>query len=151
VSNTGTLVGYEVRKYVFEKFGCHCVYCGIIDLPFNLGYVIAKPPGGSNRVSTLVPAGVPRNNAKEEATSIEEFLAHDPKRLAAIKAQLKAPLKDAAFMSGDVAAKGRFSIPTRNGVVKDVGRILQRRALPLHGRALNPGLNARYVAPFDRH
>ncbi len=113
MSNTGTLVGYEVRECVFEKFGRHCVYCGVIDLPFNLGYVIAKPPGGSNRVSTLVPAGVPRNNAKEEATSIEEFLPHDPKRLAAIRAQLKAPLKDAAFMSGELLLQPKVDSASR--------------------------------------
>jgi hypothetical protein len=54
---------------------------------------------GSNRASNLVPSCIPCNQDRKKALSIEEFLAHDPKRLAAIKAQLKALLKDAAAVN----------------------------------------------------
>jgi hypothetical protein len=50
-------------------------------------------------VSNLVPSCIPCNQDGKKALSIEKFLAHDPKRLAAIKAQLKAPLKDAAAVN----------------------------------------------------
>jgi 5-methylcytosine-specific restriction endonuclease McrA len=95
----GTLAGYEVREYVFEKFGRHCVYCGAVDAPLNLDHVVPRSRGGSNRVSNLVPSCIPCNQDRKKVLSIEEFLAHDPKHLAAVKAQLKAPLKDAAAVN----------------------------------------------------
>jgi 5-methylcytosine-specific restriction endonuclease McrA len=94
----GTLTGYESRQYVFEKFGRHCVYCGAVDVPLNLDHVVPRSRGGSNRVSNLVPACIRCNEAKGNRP-VEEFLARDPKRLAAIKSQLKAPLKDAAAVN----------------------------------------------------
>jgi 5-methylcytosine-specific restriction endonuclease McrA len=95
----GTLAGCEAREYVFEKFGRHCVYCGAVDVPLNLDHVVPRSRGGSSRVSNLVPSCIPCNQDRKKALSIEEFLADDPKRLAAIKAQLKAPLKDAAAVN----------------------------------------------------
>jgi hypothetical protein len=38
-------------------------------------------------------------NTAKAARTIEEFLAHDPKLCASIKAQLKAPLKDASAVN----------------------------------------------------
>jgi hypothetical protein len=32
----GTLAGYQIQEYVFEKFERHCAYCGITDVPLNL-------------------------------------------------------------------------------------------------------------------
>lgn len=98
----GTLAGYEVREYVLEKHagkdGRHCVYCGAAGVPLNLDHVIPRARGGSNRPSNLVPACIPCNEEKG-ATPIEEFLAGRPQVLARIKAQLKAPLKDAAAVN----------------------------------------------------
>jgi hypothetical protein len=94
----GTLAGYEVREYVLEKHGRHCVYCGAVDVPLNLDHVDPRARGGSSRPSNLVPACIPCNTEKA-AKPLEEFLAHDPKRLAAIKAQLNRPLKDAAAVN----------------------------------------------------
>jgi hypothetical protein len=91
----GTLAGYEIRQYVFEKFGRHCVYCGAVDVPLNLDHAHPRARGGSNRVSNLVPACIPCNTEKA-ARPIEDFLARGSNRLAAIKAQLKAPLRDGA-------------------------------------------------------
>ena len=43
----GTLAGYEIREYVFEKFGRHCAYCGITDVPLNLDHIHPRSRGGS--------------------------------------------------------------------------------------------------------
>ena len=94
----GTLAGYEVREYLLEKRGRTCVYCGAEHVPLNLDHIRPKSRGGSNRVSNLAPACVPCNT-KKDARPVEEFLAKDPKRLAAILAQAKRPLKDAAAVN----------------------------------------------------
>ena len=94
----GTLLGYEIREYLLEKWGRQCVYCDTPNVPLNLDHIRAKARGGSNRVSNLAPACVDCNVAKS-ARDIREFLANDPKRLAAILAQAKRPLKDAAAVN----------------------------------------------------
>jgi hypothetical protein len=98
VEYQGTLSGCEVREYVLEKHGRHCAYCGVADVALNLEHVVPRARGGSNRPSNLVPACIACNTDKG-AKSIEKFLARDPKRLASIKAVLKAPLKDAAAVN----------------------------------------------------
>ena len=94
----GTLAGYEIREYVLEKWGRKCVYCDAEHVPLNLDHLQPKARGGSNRVSNLAPACVP-GNTRKGARALEDFLAKDPKRLAAIKAQAKRPLKDAAAVN----------------------------------------------------
>ena len=94
----GTLAGFEVREYILQRDDRHCAYCGRTDVPLNLDHVIPRARGGSNRPSNLVLACIACNEEKG-ARPIEEFLAGDPKRLAAIKAQLKRPLKDAAAVN----------------------------------------------------
>jgi hypothetical protein len=94
----GTLAGYQVREYVFERDGRHCAYCGAVDVPLNLDHVIPRSRGGSNRPSNLVPACIPCNEAKDNMP-MEVFLAGDPDRLAKIKAQTRKPLKDAAAVN----------------------------------------------------
>lgn len=91
--------GVEVREYVFEKFGHHRGYCGAVDAPLSLDRIVPRSRGGSNRASHLVPSSIACNQDSKEALSIEELLAHDPKRRAAIQAQLKAPLQDAAAIN----------------------------------------------------
>jgi 5-methylcytosine-specific restriction endonuclease McrA len=94
----GTLAGYEVREYLLEKWGRKCCYCDKTDVPLQLEHLAAKARGGSNRVSNLGLACQPCNQAKA-AQPLEVFLARDPKRLAAIRAQAKRPLKDAAAVN----------------------------------------------------
>ena len=94
----GTLAGYEVREYLLEKWGRKCCYCDKTDVPLQLEHLVAKARGGSNRVSNLGLACQPCNQAKA-AQPLEVFLARDPKRLAAIRAQAKRPLKDAAAVN----------------------------------------------------
>lgn len=89
----GTLRGSEVREYLLAKFGRACIYCGITGVPLNIDHVQPRSRGGSDRVSNLVLACVPCNEAKA-ARSVEEFAS--PAAAARVKAQAKAPLRDAA-------------------------------------------------------
>lgn len=94
----GTLAGYEVREYLLEKWGRKCAYCGAEHVPLQVEHIVAKARGGSNRVSNLTLACAPCNR-KKGAQPLELFLAKDPKRLAAILAQAKRPLRDAAAVN----------------------------------------------------
>jgi 5-methylcytosine-specific restriction endonuclease McrA len=94
----GTLVGCEVREYLLMKWGRKCTYCDAEKVPLNIDHVHPRSRGGSDRVSNLVPACVPCNESKDDRP-VEEFLSHAPDRLAKIKKQLKAPLKDAAAVN----------------------------------------------------
>ena len=91
----GTLAGYEVREYLLEKWHRTCAYCPATDVPLQVEHIVPRARGGSNRISNLTLSCADCNTAKS-TRSIEEFLAHDPQRLARIKAQAKAPLRDAA-------------------------------------------------------
>jgi hypothetical protein len=90
----GTQAGYEVREYLLAKFDRACVYCGAVNVPLNLDHVHPRSRGGSDRVSNLVLACVPCNQAKGN-TPAEEFVTN-PKALARVLTQAKAPLGDAA-------------------------------------------------------
>lgn len=94
----GELFGFELREYLLAKFNHACAYCGATDAPLNLDHVVSRARGGSDRVSNLVCSCVACNQ-KKGAQTIETFLTERPKVLAKIKAQLKAPLKDAAAVN----------------------------------------------------
>lgn len=87
----GTLHGYEVRGCLLAKFGRACVYCGAAKTPLNLDRVHPRSKGGSDRVSNLVLACVPCNQAKGHRP-VAEFA---PDRAARILSRAKAPLRDA--------------------------------------------------------
>lgn len=91
----GTLAGYEVREYLLEKFGRRCVYCDVTDVPLNIDHVIPASRGGSDRITNLVLACIPCNQAKGNR-SVAEFC---PGRAAKIQARAKAPLRDAAAVN----------------------------------------------------
>jgi len=94
----GELQGYEVREYLLEKWGRKCVYCSADNKQLEIDHVWPKSRGGSNRVSNLVISCEPCNRAKG-SSSVQEFLAHDPKRLELILAQKRKPLRDAAIIN----------------------------------------------------
>jgi 5-methylcytosine-specific restriction endonuclease McrA len=94
----GTLLGYEVREYVLEKWGRSCVYCDVKNVPLNADHLVPRVRGGSRRESNLAPACVPCNR-KKGARPLAEFLSHDPKRLARITSQMRRPLSDAAAVN----------------------------------------------------
>ncbi|MGP3913708.1 RNA-guided endonuclease IscB [Nonomuraea sp. 10N515B] len=91
----GTLAGYEAREYLLAKWGRACAYCGASGVPLNIDHVHPRSRGGSDRLSNLTLACVSCNQAKG-TQPVEDFLAHKPKLLAKILAQVKAPLRDAA-------------------------------------------------------
>lgn len=94
----GELFGYEVREYLLEKWGRKCAYCDKENIPLQIDHIVPRARGGSDRVSNLTLA-CRRCNEKKGARPVEEFLKDDPKRLKAIKARAKAPLKDAAAVN----------------------------------------------------
>jgi len=100
----GTLAGYEVRNYLLEKWHRKCVYCGEEGVPFEIEHIRPRSRGGSNRISNLTLSCHPCNQ-KKGALPVEEFVK-DPKVLAKLMAQAKAPLKDAAAVNATRYAIG---------------------------------------------
>lgn len=94
----GTLAGYELREFLLNKWERACAYCGVTDVPLQIEHIHPKSRGGSNRESNLCLACKACNQAKG-AQPVEAFLAGRPKVLAKIKAQAKAPLRDAAAVN----------------------------------------------------
>jgi 5-methylcytosine-specific restriction endonuclease McrA len=94
----GTLVGYELREYLLEKWGRACSYCGKKDLPLQIEHIQAKANGGTNRASNLCLACEACNLAKG-TQNMTVFLAKKPDLIRHILAQAKAPLKDAAAVN----------------------------------------------------
>lgn len=94
----GELAGYEVREYLLEKWNRTCAYCGAQNVPLQIEHIVPRANGGSNRVSNLTLACQPCNQ-KKAAQPIEVFLKNKPDVLKRIKAQVKAPLKDAAAVN----------------------------------------------------
>jgi 5-methylcytosine-specific restriction endonuclease McrA len=94
----GTLAGTEIRAYLHAKWNSACAYCDATGVPLNIDHIRPRSRGGSNRISNLVLACVPCNTTKDN-TPVEDFLAHQPERLAKILRQAKPPLHDAAAMN----------------------------------------------------
>jgi hypothetical protein len=94
----GELAGYEVREYLLTKFDRHCVYCGVTDTRLEVEHVVPRSMGGSDRVSNLVIACHPCNQAKGNR-DIKDFLSGKPDILKRVLAQIKKPLADAAAVN----------------------------------------------------
>ncbi|WAU86641.1 RNA-guided endonuclease IscB [Streptomyces sp. Qhu-G9] len=94
----GTLAGTEARAYLHVKWDRACAYCDATGPPLNIDHLRARSRGGSDRISNLVLACAPCNQAKG-STSVDVFLANRPDRLAKILRQVRTPLRDAATMN----------------------------------------------------
>ena len=97
----GTLLGYEVREYLLEKWGRECVYCEAENTPLEIDHIHPRSKGGSDRVSNLTVSCHDCNQSKGNR-SLAEFLAKAPKaseRIRKILAQAKAPIRDAAAVN----------------------------------------------------
>jgi 5-methylcytosine-specific restriction endonuclease McrA len=108
----GTLLGYEVREYLLEKWGRECAYCGTADTPLEIEHVVPRSQGGSNRVSNLTLACNACNSEKDR-WALSDFCATSKglkKRLKAnglsadvrlgrVQRQLKQPLRDASAVN----------------------------------------------------
>src|SRR6266568_199289 len=94
----GTLFGTELRHYLLAKWGQRCAYCSATGLSLEIDHVQPRSKGGSDRVSNLVIACHPCNQAKGDQP-LEAFLADRPEVLRRVQAQRKAPLGEAAVMN----------------------------------------------------
>ena len=93
----GTLAGYEVREYCLEKWGRKCMYCDATNVPLQIEHIVPKAKCGSSRPSNLGISCEPCNQRKADR-DVEDFV-REPERLARIKAQMRAPLRDAAAVN----------------------------------------------------
>jgi 5-methylcytosine-specific restriction endonuclease McrA len=94
----GSLLGYEVREYLLEKFERTCIYCDKQNVPLQVEHIVCKAKGGSNRVPNLGMACQPCNE-KKGTKDLKEFLKKEPSRYKKIKAHLRKPLKDVAAVN----------------------------------------------------
>ncbi|WNK20865.1 RNA-guided endonuclease IscB [Halomonas piscis] len=108
----GTLLGYEVREYLLEKWGRECAYCGATDTPLEIEHVEPRSRGGSNRVSNLSLACHACNQEKDRQALTDFFATarglrrrlkqhgHTADiRLERVQRQLKQPLRDASAVN----------------------------------------------------
>ncbi|WCK57593.1 RNA-guided endonuclease IscB (plasmid) [Aneurinibacillus sp. Ricciae_BoGa-3] len=68
----GTLMGYEVRQYLLERYHRTCAYCGKRNIPLEVEHILPKSRGGSNRLDNLTIACHDCNQRKGNQTA-EEF------------------------------------------------------------------------------
>lgn len=94
----GTLAETNARAHLHARWNSACAYCDASGVPLNIEHLRPRSRGGSSRISNLVLACVPCNEAKG-SKPVEVFLAHRPERLAKILQQVKTPLHDAAAMN----------------------------------------------------
>jgi hypothetical protein len=75
----------------------YCMYCNAKNTPFEVEHLVPRSKGGSHRISNL---GLACHccNQKKGAKSLEDFVK-DKAKLTRIKAQIKAPLRDAAAVN----------------------------------------------------
>ncbi|MBO0791551.1 MAG: HNH endonuclease, partial [Ktedonobacteraceae bacterium] len=91
----GTLLGFELRAYLLEKFQRQCCYCDKKNVPLQIEHMVPKSRGGSDRVSNLCLACQACNSAKGNQ-NVRDFLKQQPERLRHLLAQAQVPLRDAA-------------------------------------------------------
>jgi 5-methylcytosine-specific restriction endonuclease McrA len=94
----GPLMGTNTRTYLHAKWGSACAYCDATGVPLNIDHLQPRSRGGSDRISNLVLACIPCNQAKGNRP-VHAFLSHRPERLSKIVQQVKARLQDAAVMN----------------------------------------------------
>jgi len=100
----GTLLGYQIREYLLEKWGRECAYCADTDTPLQIEHIDPKANGGSNRISNLTLACQPCNREKDRK-SLADFFASSKRlknhqaRLDRILKQCKKPLREASAVN----------------------------------------------------
>jgi 5-methylcytosine-specific restriction endonuclease McrA len=94
----GTLLGYEIREYLLNKWERKCAYCSVENTPLQIEHIHPKAKGGSNRILNLCLA-CEKCNLKKGTQDVKQFLAKKPDVLKRIQSQAKRPLKDAAAVN----------------------------------------------------
>ena len=120
----GTLLGYELREYLLEKWGRKCAYCDAVNIPLQIEHIVPRNPKnsfaqrGSNRPSNLTLACDSCNKAKGN-NPIEAFLADQADRLKHILDHTGKPLDTTAAINA-----------TRNAILTHLREISE---LPVTG------------------
>lgn len=159
----GTLLGYEVREYLLEKWGRECAYCGTADTPLEIEHVVPRSQGGSNRVSNLTLACHTCNSEKDRWALTDFFVTSKglktrlksnglsaDAQLARVQRQLKQPLCDASTVNATRWAlfntlKNAIGLPV---TVASGGRTKYNRQRL--GVSKTHALDAACVGAFDR-
>lgn len=80
----GTLLGYEVREYLLEKWGRKCAYCKASGVPLQIDHLVPRSRGGTDKVANLTLA-CQGCNQKKGNQPLEVFLKGRPDLLSAIQ------------------------------------------------------------------
>jgi 5-methylcytosine-specific restriction endonuclease McrA len=88
----GTLFGYEMREYLFEKWHRRCAYCAAARVPLQVEHIIPRCRGGTDRASNLTLSCRACNEAKGTRTAVE--FGHPE-----VQRQAQSPLRDAAAVN----------------------------------------------------
>lgn len=96
----GTLMGYEVREYLLEKWGRTCAYCGAKNVPLEVEHMTPRSRGGSDRVGNLCLACTPCNRDKGAQTAEEYGHSH-------LRQRASRSLRDAAAVNSTRIEIGR--------------------------------------------
>lgn len=96
----GSLLGYEIREYLLEKYRRVCQYCQGQSGNHHLEveHIHPRSKGGSNNLSNLTLACHTCNQAKG-SMDIREYLSGNPALASKILTQATRPLKDAAAVN----------------------------------------------------
>lgn len=94
----GSLMGYELREYLLEKWQRQCAYCGAKDTRLEIEHMQPRCKGGSDSVNNLTLACHECNQNKGEK-DIKVFLKNKPDVLKKILAHAKKPLADTAAVN----------------------------------------------------
>lgn len=95
----GSLLGWQIRSYAFDRDGHTCVYCDSANKErYELDHVVPKSAGGTDRVSNLVVSCRECNTLKGNR-SVQEFLSNRIDRLVAVRRIQRQELSGAAHMN----------------------------------------------------
>lgn len=96
----GTLLGYEIREYLLEKYHRVCQYCtgSSGNNRLEMEHIHPRSKGGSSRLSNLTLSCRTCNQAKGNM-DIRDYLQSNPALASKILSQATRPLKDAAAVN----------------------------------------------------
>jgi len=100
----GTLLGFELREYLLEKWERSCAYCDLKNVPLEIDHILAKANGGTDRLTNLT-LSCKKCNQKKGKRLIEEFVS-EQSRLKKIIGKKQQSFKDAAAVNSTRYAIG---------------------------------------------
>lgn len=143
----GTLMGYEVREYLLEKFNRKCIYCGKKDVPLEIEHIIPKAKGGTNRIDNLGIA-CHECNQKKGSRNAKEFGYPN------IQNQVKGTLKDSALVNStrwkvyEVLKNTGLNVECGSGALTKMNRIEHKLPKDHHFDACCIGKSTPYELYF---